>query len=183
MRWQRCASELLPPLPLMLQCAPHPPTTHTHACTRARTLTVNHYPLPLSALRERVEGVDFHPGSVVTDVELSADRVALTLANGSRHEGDLLVGADGAGSTVRQLLCPGAVSKYTRYVAWRGVLPEALAPASTQQFLGNRFTLYQVRARRPPQGSERPARGSLGSETSRELLNGMIMRRVAAWRQ
>eukprot|EP00887_Chlorella_sp_A99_P002806 scaffold6.g2806.t1 len=95
------------------------------------------------ALRARVEGVTYHQGSAVTGVDLRADGVSLALEDGSTAEGDLLVGADGAGSIVRTLLSPDTKSTFARYVAWRGFLAESAAPRSVVEFLNDRFTLFQ----------------------------------------
>ena len=65
------------------------------------------------ALRDKAAAT-YHIGSLVTGVDLRTDGVTITLEDGSQHEGDLLVGADGAGSVVRTLLLPEARSTYTR---------------------------------------------------------------------
>lgn len=45
---------------------------------------------------------------------------------------------------VRSLFWPGTPSTYAGYVCWRGFVSEAECPAALRQFIGNRFTLYQV---------------------------------------
>jgi 2-polyprenyl-6-methoxyphenol hydroxylase-like FAD-dependent oxidoreductase len=51
-------------------------------------------------------------------------------ADGSAAEGDVLIGADGLRSTVRQPCLPAIVPLYAGYVAWRAMLREdALPPA------------------------------------------------------
>lgn len=55
------------------------------------------------------------------------EQVSVDLADGSRHDADLLIGADGLHSTIRrQMLGPGN-PRYTGNIAWRAVVPvEAL---------------------------------------------------------
>ena len=55
--------------------------------------------------------------------------VVATFADSSEARGDLLVGADGIRSTVRELLMPEVEPRYAGYVAWRGTLDEAAMPA------------------------------------------------------
>jgi 2-polyprenyl-6-methoxyphenol hydroxylase-like FAD-dependent oxidoreductase len=56
------------------------------------------------ALRESVDGrVEFRWGAAVTEVQNAADGVRVVLSDGSRVDGDLLIGADGIHSTVRRL--------------------------------------------------------------------------------
>jgi 2,6-dihydroxypyridine 3-monooxygenase len=84
-------------------------------------------------------------GHEVVSWRESTDSVTIELADGSRHEADLLVCADGVGSTFRELLLPGAHRRYSGYVAWRGMVPEAELEPATRQELGDAIS-YHVHA-------------------------------------
>jgi 2,6-dihydroxypyridine 3-monooxygenase len=79
----------------------------------------------------------------VTDFEQNEERVVLTLATGAQSTADLLVCADGVGSTARARLQPAARHTYSGYVAWRGTLPEGELSPKTRALLGDALT-YQV---------------------------------------
>jgi 2,6-dihydroxypyridine 3-monooxygenase len=71
--------------------------------------------------------------------------VGVTLADGSRAHADLLVCADGVGSSARAALIPGAAPSYSGYVAWRGTLPERELSQATRTALDDAI-IYQVLA-------------------------------------
>ncbi len=45
---------------------------------------------------------------------------------------------------VRHLFWPDEESRYAGYVCWRGFVLEQECPRALTEFIGNRFTLYQV---------------------------------------
>jgi salicylate hydroxylase len=63
-----------------------------------------------------------------TGVSEDADGVDLAFADGSGARVDLLVGADGARSPVRQQVFGPLGVTYTGYIAWRGLVPMHLVP-------------------------------------------------------
>lgn len=80
-------------------------------------------------LRRALPDACYIGGKSLVRIEQRADRVAAVFDDGSRADGDLLVGADGLHSTVRAQFVPGLLPGYAGYVAWRGVIePERLAP-------------------------------------------------------
>jgi 2,6-dihydroxypyridine 3-monooxygenase len=82
-------------------------------------------------------------GREAVSFDLHDHGVSVTLADGSDARADLLVCADGVGSTARARLIPGVAPEYAGYVAWRGTLPERDASPATRRALGDAIT-YQV---------------------------------------
>ncbi|NJL00760.1 MAG: FAD-dependent urate hydroxylase HpxO [Spirulinaceae cyanobacterium RM2_2_10] len=75
---------------------------------------------------------DVHLGKHCVAVEQTADSATAIFADGSCATGDLLIGADGVRSTVRQyLLGREQAPRYAGYVNWNGLVPASpdLAPA------------------------------------------------------
>jgi 2-polyprenyl-6-methoxyphenol hydroxylase-like FAD-dependent oxidoreductase len=80
-------------------------------------------------LRQALPDACYRPGRTVTAIAQDERSVTAVFDDGSRVEGDLLVGADGLHSTVRAQLFPQIAPGYAGYVAWRGVVQqEQLAP-------------------------------------------------------
>lgn len=93
-------------------------------------------------LRAKLPDDRYHAGVPFERFE-EGERVVARFAGGRAVECDLLVGADGPGSTVRRQLLPEVESEYAGYVAWRGVVPEAEQPDLAAEFAG-RFTFFQA---------------------------------------
>jgi 2-polyprenyl-6-methoxyphenol hydroxylase-like FAD-dependent oxidoreductase len=62
-------------------------------------------------------------GAKCVGVAQDAERVTVTLADGSTEHGDLVVGADGLHSQVRTALVGDGPPRYSGYTAWRGIVP------------------------------------------------------------
>ena len=58
------------------------------------------------------------------------------------HFGDVLIGADGPSSTIRQILRPEVRRTYAGYCALRGTVPENEASAGAREAFSERFTFY-----------------------------------------
>lgn len=81
-------------------------------------------------------------GHDVIGFDQTADQVTVQLANGTAADVELLVCADGVGSTGRALLQPQADQGYAGYVAWRGMVPEVELPTPTARLFTDAITYY-----------------------------------------
>jgi salicylate hydroxylase len=87
----------------------------------------------LDALRQ--EG--FFLSAEVVAFDQDENSVAITIADGTTFEGDVLVGADGIHSIVRASLFGQEDARYTGNVAWRGLVPaEAIAHLGLKKVTG-----------------------------------------------
>jgi 2-polyprenyl-6-methoxyphenol hydroxylase-like FAD-dependent oxidoreductase len=79
-------------------------------------------------LRDAFPGEHYHRGVGLKGFAQSADGVVANLSDGRAATADVLIGADGLRSTVRQQCLPDVAPLYAGYVAWRALLPESLIP-------------------------------------------------------
>jgi 2-polyprenyl-6-methoxyphenol hydroxylase-like FAD-dependent oxidoreductase len=93
------------------------------------------------ALRDALPAQNYRLGKALCRVEQDADGVTGIFADGTHERGDLLVGADGVRSAVREQFLPQVHPLYAGYVAWRGVLDEAQVPATIRREI---FELYTI---------------------------------------
>jgi 2-polyprenyl-6-methoxyphenol hydroxylase-like FAD-dependent oxidoreductase len=91
-------------------------------------------------LKDTLPPALYRAGARLERLAGDADGVTAVFADGTHARGDLLVGADGIHSTVRQLVLPVAVPRYAGYVAWRGILDEADLPPDIHDLVYERFT-------------------------------------------
>ncbi len=70
----------------------------------------------------------YHRGRGLKAFEQDAAGVRAVFNDGGHAEGDVLIGADGLRSTVRQQCLPDVAPVYAGYVAWRALLAESAFP-------------------------------------------------------
>src|SRR5215470_3960507 len=76
-------------------------------------------------LRDALPAERYHRGCGLQHFAQSESAVVAHFGDGGSAEGDLLVGADGLRSTIRQQCLPDLAPLYAGYVAWRALIPEA----------------------------------------------------------
>lgn len=95
-------------------------------------------------------GVRVRLGTTVADVDLQPDHVAATLTDGTTVRCDLLVGADGIRSSVRERFRPDVRPEYSGFGVWRSV--HLRPPALVDKFMlmadGKRIGIMPISADR-----------------------------------
>ena len=84
-------------------------------------------------------GVSVQFGLTVNSINQSTDHVHVVLSDGTRGEYDLVVGADGASSRIRELLFGSEYKpQYTGQAVWRAMVPRPQAVTARHAYYGPR---------------------------------------------
>jgi 2-polyprenyl-6-methoxyphenol hydroxylase-like FAD-dependent oxidoreductase len=105
--------------------------THEYECPQVLTAWERMYRL----LRDAFPHERYHRGRGFAGFEQDADKVVAHLSNGEKIVADLLVGADGIRSTVRQQCLPDVSPQYAGYSAWRALIAESAFPPAVHREL------------------------------------------------
>lgn len=87
-------------------------------------------------LREKADAI--HLGARCTGFEQSARGVTLQFEGGEAR-GDVLIGADGVRSRIREVLFGPDRPRFTGFVSWRGTIPMAGLPAHMRRLVGTNW--------------------------------------------
>lgn len=103
--------------------------------------TQTSWSLIYSTLRAAFGDAHYHQAKALTRIEqdAAAGKVTAYFADGTQETGDLLVGADGGNSVVRQQFWPQQMPTYAGYLAWRGLVPENDMPGLARDALHGDF--------------------------------------------
>lgn len=81
-----------------------------------------HRPELHEALLAELDPEQVHVSKSALRVEQNGDKATLYFQDGSSHETDYLIVADGIHSPIRRQLVPGSTPRYAGYTCWRGVI-------------------------------------------------------------
>ena len=167
-------------------------TTRKILDAEGRVVVEAHCPQTLTAwerlyriLRDAFPAAHYHRGIGLKGFEQSGRSVTARFTDGRSVAADLLVGADGIRSNVRQQLLPNLNPLYAGYVAWRSLLPEKAIPPAIHRELfehmafclppGEQFLGYPVAG---PDNDLRPGHRRYNVVWYRPAAEGTELRRL-----
>ncbi|HEV2631270.1 MAG TPA: FAD binding domain-containing protein [Pseudolabrys sp.] len=105
--------------------------THQYECPQVLTAWERVYRL----LRDAFPREHYHRGHGLAGFEQDENKVVARFSNGKKISADMLVGADGIRSTVRQQCLPHVLPQYAGYSAWRALIAESAFPPAVHREL------------------------------------------------
>ncbi len=106
-------------------------TTLTLECPQVLTAWERVY----RVLRDAFPADRYHRATGLQAFAQTGEGIVAHFSDGSAKTADILIGADGLRSTVRQQCAPDVVPLYAGYVAWRALLPESAIPPAIHREL------------------------------------------------
>lgn len=105
--------------------------------------TLTSWNLLYGSMRRHFPTEHYHQGKNLVNIQQNEQQATAIFADGTSDTGNLLIGADGANSTVRRLLLPTYEPRYAGYVAYRGLVNETDLDPETAALMTERFVFYQ----------------------------------------
>src|SRR5262249_35280887 len=93
-------------------------------------------------MRGTIDEAQYHLDHAFEGVEQDGSGVLVHFAGGKRERADLLIGADGIRSSVREQVAPGVQPIYSGYYIWRGAPNEADLVQETRASIFPYFTFF-----------------------------------------
>ena len=106
--------------------------------------TLTSWNMLYNAMKRHLPNENYHQDKTLEKFDQAGEKVTAIFTDGDRQAGDMLIGADGPTSSVRQQLLPTYEPKYAGYVGYRGLVDESDLDSETAEILTERFVFYQI---------------------------------------
>ena len=93
-------------------------------------------------LRNFFPSENYFTGFELGSITDNGGSVTAIFKNREERTADLLIGADGFNSLVREYVAPNIHPQYAGYVAYRGLIPESELTKEEVAFFGDKFSIY-----------------------------------------
>lgn len=93
-------------------------------------------------LKDYFPASSYSAGFELESISEEEDTVTARFKNGEHRTADLIIGADGLSSIVRNYVAPGINPQYAGYVAYRGLIPESELTADEVSFFSDKFSIH-----------------------------------------
>jgi 2-polyprenyl-6-methoxyphenol hydroxylase-like FAD-dependent oxidoreductase len=90
-------------------------------------------------LKDNLPSESYHSGKLLESLETDDNVATAIFSDGTRVSADLLIGADGFRSTVRNQILPEVNPAYAGYVAWRALVPQGDIPATVWEAIHQHY--------------------------------------------
>lgn len=93
-------------------------------------------------LKEHFPQQDYFYGYELSGIKQTGNFPTAVFKNGETKQADLIIGADGYGSVVREHFLPGLDPKYAGYIAYCGLVSESDLTDEEVSFFARKFSIY-----------------------------------------
>jgi 2-polyprenyl-6-methoxyphenol hydroxylase-like FAD-dependent oxidoreductase len=105
--------------------------------------TLTSWGMLFGCMKRHFPAENYHIKKKLVDLKQDETEITAFFEDGTSETADLLIGADGPLSTVRELMIPNSKPDYAGYVAYRGLVDEKALPKKTAELFTERFVFYQ----------------------------------------
>lgn len=135
-----------------------------------------------TALRDSLRETRARFGLSIENIELTGTTSTVTFSDGTSAEYDLVIGADGKDSTVRQRLFPQSRPQYAGNVSWRFITEDCVGISGWTVMLGDRMSLLAlpIGDRRVYVYADMGLDKQAASQLSRELPTDLLLKEFSA---
>lgn len=105
--------------------------------------TLTSWGMLFGSMKRHFPAENYHNNKKLVSLKQDKDKVTAFFEDGTSETADMLIGADGPFSTVRELMIPDAKPHYAGYVAYRGLVEEKDLPEIAAKIFTERFVFYQ----------------------------------------
>ncbi|MDE1156639.1 MAG: hypothetical protein PW735_13040 [Acidobacteriaceae bacterium] len=99
--------------------------------------------LLFQAWMDEISPKEYHLNHGVRSIDSTLQQATVHFEDGSSQSADLVLGADGISSSVREFVAPETHPHFAGYAAFRGLVPEQQLAPKSAEVVSDRFTFFE----------------------------------------